>query len=157
MPLPPAKETPKASAAFAEYAAIGHDRSLDRLAGILAIRYHRNKTTVQRQLQDWSRWWNWQERVIEYDRGVIEEKRKQREAAIEQMNEEHAKFGRAEFLLAIKRVKDLMDSDRFGSQATVQLMKVSSDLERLARGEAIAVIREQTSGEIHIVVERDEE
>jgi hypothetical protein len=39
-------------------------------------------------------------------------------------------------LRAVKQIEELIKAQKFGSQAAVQLLKVSTDLERLARGAA---------------------
>jgi len=153
----PFRETPQAAAAFAEYCAFGEGRTLDKLAKIIAVRQKRNKSTILGQLGRWSSHHHWQERVIAYDVARIEEKRKAREHAVEQMNEEHAKIGRAGVLQAVKRIQELIDEGKLGGQSAVTLLKTASDLERLARGEAIGVYQQNQTGELRIVVEKDTE
>lgn len=128
------RETPKSAAAFEEYCALGTMRSLRRLA---------DKTgTKLSQLGEWSRVFAWQERVKFYDAERIEARRVKQEAELDRMNEEHALLGRTQALRAIKQIEELIKVQHFGSQAAVQLFKISTDLERIARGastERIAV------------------
>lgn len=128
-------ETPRAAAAFEEYAAMGSSRSLRKLAK------QRDKSgtkagQILKQLGKWSSDHGWQERVRQYDKERIEEKRLQREAEIEEMNARHAEVGMKQQKKAIKQIKDLIAAKAFGSVAAVQLLKLAMDLERLARGTA---------------------
>ena len=67
------RETPKAAAAYAEYAAMGPSRSLAKLYE--QLRQSNGKTTVPlRTLEGWSTAHNWQERVREHDAAIIAEK-----------------------------------------------------------------------------------
>lgn len=120
------RETPRAAAAFEEYCAFGPSRSLRKLA---------DKTgTKLAQLGEWSREHQWQERVKAYDAERIEERRRKQEAEIEKMNERHAMIGTTQQAKAIKQIEALIEAKSFGSMAAVQLLKLATDLERLARG-----------------------
>jgi ethanolamine ammonia-lyase large subunit len=127
------RETPKAAAAFEEYAAMGPSRSLRKLA-----EKHSESTAkaqqISRQLAEWSSAHRWQERVRRYDADRIEEQRVKKDAAIEAMNEVQATLGQERTLKAIEQMDALIEARKFGSQATVQLFKVATDLERVARG-----------------------
>lgn len=127
------RETPKAKAAYEEYAALGPSRSLRKLAE--QVRQSDGEASVRlRTLEEWSVQHNWQARVTEYDKERVAEKRRRREAELEQMNEEHAVMARDQALRAVQQIERLITAERFGSQASVQLFKVATDLERLARG-----------------------
>lgn len=120
------RETPRAAAAYEEYAAMGPSRSLRKLA---------DKTgTKLAQLGEWSATHKWQERVKAYDAERIEEKRLKQEAEIEKMNERHALIGTTQQAKAIKQIEALIEAKSFGSMAAVQLLKLATDLERVARG-----------------------
>ncbi len=127
------KETPRAAAAFADYCALGPGRSLAKLAA-------RNGDTpskirsLKRQYEAWSSEHGWQERVKLYDRERAEERRLKLEAEIEAMNARHAGIGQKAAEQAIQQIERLMAAQEFGSYAAVQLLKISTDLERLARG-----------------------
>src|SRR5579884_3930561 len=89
------RETPKASAAFLEYAAMGPERSLRKLADKMG--------TTLAQLGTWSREHRWQERAMQYDKERAEEKRRKQEAELEKMNERHAMIGTTQQAKAIKQ------------------------------------------------------
>lgn len=125
------RETPQAAAAYEEYCTLGLDRSLRKLAESQQ-KYSKSIALLMR----WSVDHNWQERVKQYDKERIDERRRKHDAALEKMNEEHALLGRTQALRAVKQIEELIKAQKFGSQATVQLFKVSTDLERLARGAA---------------------
>jgi hypothetical protein len=138
-------ETPDAARAFEQYYDLGDDRSLELLAERMYQDMTQNQTGTKQvpkivaivsQLKKWSTLHKWQSRVIERDRAKIEAVRKKRDAEIERMNEEHALLGRTQALRAVKQIEELIKTQKFGSQATVQLFKVSTDLERIARGAA---------------------
>lgn len=121
------RETPAAAAAFAEYCALGPDRSLRKLVDKVS--------TNLAQLGIWSRNHSWQERVAQYDIAQIKERERKKQADIEKMNERHAQIGITQQARAIKQIEELIAAKKFGSQASVQLLKLATDLERLARGE----------------------
>lgn len=120
------RETPRAAAAYEEYAAMGPSRSLRKLAD--------KSGTKLAQLGEWSSEHQWQERVKSYDAERIEEKRRKQEAAIDAMNERHAMIGTTQQARAIKQIEALIEAKSFGSMAAVQLLKLATDLERVARG-----------------------
>jgi hypothetical protein len=121
----PMKETPKAAKAFEEYCAM-QDRSLRKLE---------DKTgTKLSQLGVWSREHNWQERIKIYDAEQVEKERVERQKAIQKMNQRHAMIGTTQQARAIKQIEELIAAKKFGSQAVVQLLKLATDLERLALG-----------------------
>lgn len=123
------RETPQAAAAFQEYCALGPERSLRKLAESKQA-YSKRVALLMR----WSVEHQWQERVKTYDAERIEEQRRKRDAAIEEMNEQHAVMGRNQSARAIEQIETLIEARKFGSQAAVQLFKISTDLERVARG-----------------------
>ncbi|SRR6266487_2296351 len=125
------RETPKAAAAFEEYCAMGTSRSLRKLA---AKQIGSKSIATEATLMNWSRAFAWQERVKFYDAERIEARRVKQEAELDRMNDEHALLGRTQALRAIKQIEELIKAQHFGSQAAVQLFKISTDLERIARG-----------------------
>lgn len=130
------RETPRAAAAYEEYAAMGPSRSLRKLAD--------KSGTKLAQLGEWSTEHGWQERVKLYDAERIEERRQKQEAEIEKMNERHALIGTTQQAKAIKQIEALIEAKSFGSMAAVQLLKLATDLERLARG--VATDRQEITG-----------
>lgn len=133
------QETAKAAAAFAEYCALGAARSLRKMAQNYA-----NPTSRLRQFQDWSTRYHWQERVKQYDR----ERALERAAAREEMNERHAELARTQQKRALDQIQALIEARAFGSQAAVQLLKLATDLERLALGAPTSVEHQEHSGSI---------
>lgn len=129
------RETSKAAAVFHEYCLLGPSRSLRKLAQ--KLRQSNDKPiATESTLMVWSSEHNWQERVKEFDKEQAEERHRKQEQEIERMNQEHALLGRTQALRAVKQIEELIKLQKFGSQAAVQLLKVSTDLERLARGAA---------------------
>lgn len=127
------RETPKALAAYEEYAAMGPSRSLRKLAE----KWDKSGTKagqVFKQLGIWSSEHQWQERVKVYDAERIDERRRKHELEIEQMNSRHALIGTSQQARAIKQIEALIEAKAFGSVAAVQLLKLATDLERVARG-----------------------
>lgn len=122
-------ESTKARAAFEEYCALGPERSLAKLA----VKVGRS-TGYVRQLERWSSEGQWVERAKQFDRERAEEKRRKQDAEIERMNERHAMIGTTQQAKAIKQIEELIAAKKFGSQASVQLLKLATDIERLARG-----------------------
>lgn len=124
------EESPKAAAAFARYC-VQPDRSLRKLAD--------ETGTKLAQLGKWSRLFDWQERVKQYDTELIERqaaaKRKARDKAIEDMNQRHILFAVNLQHDLVKRISSLMDAGEFDARAAVSALKLATDLERLARGE----------------------
>ncbi len=126
------KETPKAAQAFLQYCLLGHDRSLAKLAVTWKLPNGKLAANL-RQLETWSAQHSWQLRVTEYDKDRIEKQRINQEDAIRLMNERHAIIGATQQERAIEQIEDLIAAKKFGSQAAVQLLKLATDLERLAR------------------------
>lgn len=122
----PSIETNKAAAAFDEYCELGPGRSLAKLAKKL------DKNVGQ--LERWSSQFQWVLRAREYDREQAAERRHAQEEAVARMNEEHALLGQTQAQHAVKLIEDLIIEQRFTPAAAVQLLKISVDLERVARG-----------------------
>ncbi len=138
------RETPKAAAAFLKFCELGikDKRSLSRMTEVYP-QYAKSLPLLKR----WSAAHNWQERVKAYDREVSEEKRRKRDAEIEQMNERHALIGTTQQERALAQIERLIEARRFGSQASVQLLKLATDVERLARGAPTEHIEQTNTGE----------
>lgn len=128
------KESSKAKDAYYLYESLGPDRSIAKVAVQLG-----HSPGYQRTLEDWSRWYGWVKRAQAYDDEQLEKKRKARDKAYEEMNERHAQIGITQqktALEVIKRLKSVRGKGGIGAIAAVQLLKLSTDLERLARGAA---------------------
>lgn len=150
----PVSETPKAYDAFILYRDLGRDRSLQTVAEDMRqkamVEYNyplqnpsgtspkRKKPpevlTILSQLKTWSRAHNWQARVRAWDDEQREKKRQEREEEISKVNHAHVILARSQIARAVTVIQDLITKGRFTSQAAVQLLKVSIDLERVAMG-----------------------
>lgn len=129
------RESTKAAAAYAVYAAMGPGRSLSKLRlELLSLPEWDAKVPTQRQLERWSSRLTWQVRVKEYDATRAEERRIAREALKEQTNDAHFKLGDQAAIIAVEQINRLIEAEKFGSQASVQLLKLATDLQRLALG-----------------------
>lgn len=129
------RETPRAAAAYNVYAAMGVGRSIAKLHRELQNNpdWHSAVPTLRR-MEEWSSSHRWQERVKAYDAERIEEQRQAKEAIKEQTNAEHYSIGMAATQVAVEQINRLIEKEKFGSQAAVQLLKLATDLQRLALG-----------------------
>ncbi len=132
MPEHPARETSKAAQAFHEYCIL-EDRSLAKLAKSWLLTNGRPAANL-RQLEIWSSAHNWVERVKMHDAEQAAIKQRKQQDAISQMNERHALIGTTQQKRAIDQIERLIKAEKFGSQAAVMLLKLATDIERLARG-----------------------
>src|SRR5205807_1321561 len=133
------EETVNAAVAFEQYYDLGGKRSLELLAQNIHQKQSKdtpNLITILGQLKKWSAKYNWQQQIIQRERAIAEEKRKKREAQIEQMNDEHILIGRTQSLRAIKYIEELIKIGKFSSQGAVTLFKYATDLQRIAAGDA---------------------
>jgi hypothetical protein len=142
-------ETPAAAKAFEQYYDLGDDRSLEMLARRMhqesldaqsenqdGTKHVPSVTGILSQLKKWSSSHEWQDRIVAKERAYAEQERKKKQKDIDKMNERHAQIGVTQQARALEQIKALMEAKSFGSMATVQLLKLSTDLERLARGAA---------------------
>lgn len=135
----PMRETPDAVKAFEEYYDLGDGRSLDLLAQQRYQRQAKPKPTVPTilsRLKVWSSAHHWQDRLVQREQEEAEKARKKRTRQVEKMNERHILIGTTQQAKAIKQIEALIEAKKFGSQATMQLLKLATDLERLALGAA---------------------
>lgn len=141
------KETNKSLELYRQYERMGKDRSLAKLADQLG-----RPASYVRHLQLLSSEHSWQDRVRSYDaaeaREIDDARRSERvrselekQEIISRMNQEHSLLGRTHALRAAKQIQDLIDVKKFGSQAAVNLLKIATDLERVARGAETATTR----------------
>lgn len=152
----PPGPSPVAEAAYAAYAAMGPRRSLARLHQLLQDDFSWNgQPPPKRNLEEWSSKYHWQERVKEYDRQRVEERRIIREERIAQTNDEQYEASREMFQKTLDYARDLIERGEMGSQATVTLLKVLSDLQRLAVAADRAEVVEDKTPSIQIIIEQD--
>lgn len=123
------KESPKAYQAYLDYRDMGVGRSLAKLN-----QHYGNKPSYVRQLQRWSADFDWQSRIKQFEQEQAEERVAKLQAELDEMNERHVRLAIEQQEKATKQIADLIEAKAFGSQAVVQLLKLATDLERLARG-----------------------
>lgn len=130
-------EQAKSLALYMRYEGMGPDRTLEKLAQEIFQAQSKptpKYITTLSKLKKLSAQHNWVTRAEEYDKRQVEALRKKQQEAIDRMNEEHALLGRTHALRAAKQIQELMEAKKFGSNAVVSLLKVATDLERVARG-----------------------
>jgi hypothetical protein len=137
-----ARESPKAAAAFTEYCLLGPSRSLAKLAKV-SERFGMPAVSV-RHLEQWSSAHQWQEWAKEYDADLLAERERKYRDALIKMDAEHALIGRTAAIKAADLLRSRMDENDIGAYALVQLLKVATDLERLAR--EAATMRQEVTG-----------
>jgi hypothetical protein len=152
--VPP--ESPKAARAYAHYELLGDGRTLPNLIewymkqpeatknNQKSKKYIPNLSTLKR----WSSDYNWQQRIADYERQQLEERRKKRQAEIDKMDEEHALIGRGNLLRAVEIVRRHIDTQDTTLASAVSLLKASYVLERLARGAAT----ERFEGDVDVTI-----
>jgi len=138
-PVTEKKESAKAIAAYADYEAMGKNRSLAKLA-------HKwgKRATYIGQLERWSSTFHWGERIAQYEKAQEVERQRKRAEAIDAMDDEHSDYARDLLLKAVEVLKKRLEKNDIGSFALVQLFEKAATLERLARGATTERI-EQTS------------
>ncbi len=143
------KETPTAAQAFEDYYALGDGRSLRKLA-----KSNQKHSKHIANLMQWSAAHGWQERVKARDREIAEAKRKQKDAAIEAMNERHAQTGMSLQAKGLKRADELLAQDVVSDLGSLRMIKIGTDLERIARSESakIQANEEKQEGEISLPI-----
>ena len=147
------RETAKAAAAFEAYCAMGPERSLAKLAENNQ-RYAKSIPLLKK----WSAQHQWVERAKQFDHEQAEiarklalkegeRKRKKREEELEKMNERHAQLAINAQYEMLKRINFLIEQDKFSAYSSVTLLKLATDLERVARGAATEIANMQVSGD----------
>ena len=139
-----AKESPKALAAFHEYCLLGPSRSLAKLAKA-SSRFGMTTVSV-RHLEQWSSAHKWVERAKLYDTEQVAEREQKHLEALLKMDEEHVVIARTAAIKAASLIQKRLDSGDFGNYALVQLLKIATDLHRLALGAATERIEQTGAG-----------
>ncbi len=152
--VPP--ESAKAARAYANYELLGDGRTLPRL-----VEWYKNQPEPTKHnrkgkkyipnlstLKQWSSDYNWQQRIKDYERIQLEERRKRRQEELDQMDKRHADYGRASLYRAIEYINVHLDDPGTTMAQAVSLMRTSYELERLARGAAT----ERIEGDMSITV-----
>lgn len=142
---PPQHETPRAAAAYDAYAAMGPSRSLAKLFEATHQNGAKTGPTLN-TLKEWSAAFDWQARVKEHDAAIAAEIEAAKLRAIEEMNARQAALGVEQTTAALAQIAALMADSRFGSQASVMLLKLAIETERTARGVPVSVQRQEVTG-----------
>jgi hypothetical protein len=140
-------ETPKAARAFADYVLLGPDRSLAKL-----VDHYGHPPSYVRQLQRWSALFHWQDRLRQIEEQEAEQRRKKRLLEQEKMDERHATMGQLNAMIATNRIDQLIKEGELNGSAAVSLLRIATDLERLARGAATSRIE----GDVTLMVQPKE-
>lgn len=124
-------ESAKAFAAFCGYRDMGPRRSLRELARALSA----NKTTTYlAQLGEWSRRWNWVERVKAWDEELDKKAREAQLEEVRKMRERHVREAMSIQEMAIRRLKG-MDPTELSANDVLRYFVEGTKLERISRGE----------------------
>ncbi len=121
-------ETPKAAAAFALYCEMGPERSLAKVGQMWG------KSGAKFRIEQWSSKYHWVDRAKAYDREQAALRQQRKQAEIEAMDQRHIVISKTLQVKMLKQIEELLQRERFGSQATVMALKYATDLERLAMG-----------------------
>ncbi len=146
-------ESSKAYAAFCVYRDLGPERSLDK-----ALSEVNKKPTNRRH---WSRWmekYRWYERVQAYDDYIERKKRKEKEKAILEMAERHARLAMAFQQRIAQRLQEI-DPAELSPADMARWLDIATKLERLSRGEPTEIEKQEHSGDIEVeikLVDEDE-
>jgi hypothetical protein len=123
----------------------------------------------QRTLYEWSVKHSWQQRVKAYDEQQITKAAKARlkklEEEVDAMNARQAMIGTTQQSRALKQIEALIEAKKFGSVASVSLLKLAIDVEREARGASVSKLEIsgpnsgpiQTNGIAIYLPQKDEE
>ena len=144
-------ESSKAYAAFCIYRDLGTERSLDK-----ALAAANKKPTNRRH---WARWmgkYNWLERARAYDDYLERKKREEKEKAILEMAERHARLAMAFQQRVAERLREINPSELSPSDMA-KWLDVSTKLERLSRGEPTEIGKQEVMLPTIVEVITDEE
>lgn len=147
----PESESNKALEAFNEYCMQGTDRSLEKLHAQYAKRAEDARREQGKKsyvpslstLKNWSSTHAWQDRVKAYDEQVLKDRRRKHEAELEKMNARHAQIGLSMQLEMVKEINRALKAGEFDTRSAVSLLKLATDLERLALGAATTIEQHQ--------------
>lgn len=134
-------ESSKAYAAFCVYRDLGPERSLEK--AIQKLDKKRVKQTVWR----WSSKYNWVARCKAYDDYIERRKREERERAILEMAERHAREAVAFQQKVLARLKDI-DPSELSPSDIARWFDVAVKVERLSRGEPTENVKQEVRGQV---------
>lgn len=134
-------ESSKAYAVFCIYRDLGPERSLEKL------RQNLDKPRSRKWLGDWSVKYNWVDRAVAYDDYIDRKKREEKEKAILEMAERHAKLARAFQQRVAERLRGINPSELSPSDMA-KWLDIATKLERLSRGEPTEIGKQGVQGQV---------
>lgn len=143
------RESARASAAFAEYAALGPGRTLKRLAEQWMVGT-KSLIARQRQLERWSATYRWQDRVRAYDLERAETKRIKREQLQEEINEKQLEITRDQLGRLLEHIDLLILKGELQGRDAVNYVKILTDLQRVAAGVPNSMVQQEMAGQVVI-------
>jgi len=145
-------ESSKAYAAFCVYRDLGPDRSLEK------VRQTLDKPRSRKWLGEWCATYNWVERARAYDDYLEKKKREEKEKAILEMAERHARLAMAFQQRVAERLREINPSE-LSPADMARWLDIATKLERLSRGEPTEIEKQEHSGDIEVeirLVDEDE-
>lgn len=146
-------ESSKAYAAFCVYRDLGPERSLDNVRKKLA---ENGKKISIKFLGRWSSKYNWVARCQAYDDYLERRKREEKEKAILEMAERHAKLAMAFQQRVAERLREI-DPSELSPADMAKWLDTATKLERLSRGEPTEIGKQEVTLPPIVEVIADEE
>ena len=131
-------ESTKAYAAFCVYRDLGTERSLEKAGQTL------DKPRTRKWLGEWSAKYNWLERAMAYDDYLERKKREEKEKAILEMAERHARLAMAFQQRIAQRLQEI-DPAELSPADMARWLDIATKLERLSRGEPTEIGKQEIS------------
>jgi len=134
-------ESSKAYAAFCIYRDMGPDRSIEK------VYEKRSRRGPLSRLKNWSVKHNWVERAKAYDDYLERKKREEKEKAILEMAERHARLAMAFQQRVAQRLQEI-DPAELSPADMAKWLDIATKLERLSRGEPTEIEKQEVHGEV---------
>lgn len=135
------RESSKAYAAFCIYRDMGPDRSIEK------VYEKRSKRGPLSRLKNWSVKHNWVERANAYDDYLERKKREEKEKAILEMAERHARLAMAFQQRIAQRLQEI-DPAELSPADMARWLDIATKLERLSRGEPTEIGKQEIQGQV---------
>ncbi|MCL6611189.1 MAG: hypothetical protein K6T66_06590 [Peptococcaceae bacterium] len=142
-------ESSKAYAAFCVYRDLGPERSLEKALQNLS------KKRAKWQLWQWSSKYNWVARCQAYDDYIERRKREEKERAILEMAERHARLAVAFQQKVVERLRELNPAE-LEPRDLSKWLDIAVKVERLARGEPTEIGKQEVTLPAIVEVVTDE-
>ncbi len=134
-------ESSKAYAVFCVYRDLGPERSLEKVVPKLG------KRRAKQVLERWSVKYGWVARVHAYDDYIERKKREEKEKAILEMAERHAREAMAIQQKALERLRDI-DPSELSPFELIRWIEVAVKIERLSRGEPTEIGQQEVEAQV---------